>query len=322
MDALSDVLKSVRLEGAIYLNAEFTAPWCVHARYGLDGVRRSLGGDHVAFFHFFTEGRCQVQAGGNAPPIEVSAGDLVIFPHATEQRMGSDLRLKPMNAGSLMDSGALIGDEVVELRHGGGGTATRLVCGYVSCSRSLCRPLFDALPDVFKVPIAQSPAASLLREIIGAAVRESTAATPGAQSMLAKVSELLFVEAMRRYVESLPSAGIGWLAGVRDPHVGRALAALHAEPDKPWTVDALAREAASSRSALAAKFTALVGESPMQYLARWRLALAAQALRDSADAIGRIAERAGYESEASFSRAFRREFGMPPATWRKAPAVA
>jgi AraC-like DNA-binding protein len=138
--------------------------------------------------------------------------------------------------------------------------------------------------------------------------------------MLAKLSELLFVEAMRRYVESLPPEGKGWLAGVRDAHIGRALALLHGDPGRAWSVDELAREVALSRSALADRFTGLVGESPIQYLMRWRLALAAQTLRAGSDSIGRVAERSGYESEAAFSRAFKREFGLPPAAWRKADA--
>jgi len=160
----------------------------------------------------------------------------------------------------------------------------------------------------------------MLRELFRAGVRESTALRPGAGSMLAKLAELLFVEALRRYIERLPPGGKGWLAGVRDAHVGRALALLHATPGRHWTVDELAREAALSRSALAERFTALVGEPPIQYLMRWRLALAAQALRSGADAIAQLAERSGYESEAAFSRAFKREFGMPPAAWRRAGA--
>jgi transcriptional regulator GlxA family with amidase domain len=135
--------------------------------------------------------------------------------------------------------------------------------------------------------------------------------------MLAKLSELMFVEAMRRYAESLPPGGKGWLAGVRDPQIGHALALLHAEPDRAWTVDDLAREVALSRSALAERFATLVGEPPIQYLMRWRLALAAQTLRSAGDAIARVAARTGYESLTAFNRAFKREFGMPPAAWRR-----
>ena len=159
-----------------------------------------------------------------------------------------------------------------------------------------------------------------LRELLRTGVLESQAARPGADSLLAKLSELVLVDALRRYAESMPADGKGWLAGVRDPRVGRALALLHAQPDRDWTVDALAREVALSRSALADRFATLVGEPPVQYLLRWRLALAARALRAGNDAIARVAARSGYDSEAAFSRAFKREFGMPPAAWRKAGA--
>jgi AraC-like DNA-binding protein len=181
------------------------------------------------------------------------------------------------------------------------------------------RPLFEALPRVLRIPLGDGPTSTLLRELLRAGVRESSDARPGAGSMLAKLAEFMFVEAMRRYLEKLPPEGKGWLAGVRDAQVGRALALLHADPGRSWTVDLLAREAALSRSALADRFTALVGESPMHYLTRWRLALAAQTLRSGSDAVARVAERSGYESEAAFNRAFKREFGVPPAAWRKSP---
>ena len=317
MDALSDVLKSLRLEGAVYLNAEFTAPWCVKAEYGLASVRERLAGaEQVVFFHYFVEGTCKVPL-PDGGVLDVAAGDLVLFPHQSKQVMGSDVHLRPVEAAD-MDPGAGADQPVIRLRHGGGGAATRVICGYIACSRSVCRPLFDALPQVLRVRMADGPAATLLRELLRTGVRESAAASPGADSMLAKVSELMFVEALRRHVQELPPGGQGWLAGVRDVYVGRALALLHGATSKPWTVDKLAREVALSRSALAERFTAMVGESPMKYLARWRLALAAQALRSGRESVGRVSERAGYESEAAFSRAFKREFGMPPASWRRA----
>jgi transcriptional regulator GlxA family with amidase domain len=206
------------------------------------------------------------------------------------------------------------------MRHGGGGAATRFVCGYLALSRAVFRPLFEALPPVMQIPIGDGPASGLLRELLRAGVRESSAERPGAASTLAKLADLLFVEALRRYVDGLPPEGKGWLAGVRDPQVGRALALLHGAPSRAWTVDELAHEVALSRSALAERFTSLIGEPPMQYLTRWRLALAAQMLRDGREPMIRIAERSGYESEAAFSRAFKREFGVPPASWRRAEA--
>jgi AraC-like DNA-binding protein/alpha-D-ribose 1-methylphosphonate 5-triphosphate synthase subunit PhnG len=319
MDALSDVLKSVRLEGAVYLNAEFTAPWCVQSRFGLASVRARLAGaEHVMFFHFLTEGRCKVRLADSKEELDVAAGDLVLFSNEDRHLMGSDLHLAPVETASLIDPQAAAQTELIQMRHGGGGEATRFVCGYLACSRSVCRPLLEALPRVLRIQIGEGPASALLRELLRTGVLESSTSRPGAQSMLAKLSELMFVDALRRYVESMPPGGKGWLAGVRDAQVGRVLALLHAKPGWPWTVDELAREAALSRSALADRFVALVGEPPIQYLMRWRLALAAQRLRSDREAIARVAERSGYESEAAFSRAFKREFGMPPAAWRKA----
>lgn len=325
MDALSDVLKSVRLEAAVFLDAEFTAPWCVRARFGLPNARERLAGaEHVMIFHFLTEGRCRIRLADATETLDVDSGDLVLFPHDDRHLIGSDLQLAPvdMESAQLFAADAARGADVAALRHGGGGTATHFVCGYVACSRNLLRPLLDALPRMLRIPVGDGPAAGLLRELVRAGVSESTAMRPGGASMLAKLAELLFVEALRRYVESLPPQGHGWLAGVRDAHVGRALALLHGDPARAWTVDELAREVALSRSALAERFVALVGDSPMQYLTRWRLALAAQTLRANGGTVARVAERSGYESEAAFCRAFKREFGVSPTAWRKAASAA
>ncbi len=320
MDALSDVLKSVHLEGAVYLNAEFTAPWCIRGELGLASVRKRLeGAEHVAFFHFLTEGECRVRLLERKEVLEVRAGDLVLFPQEGKHLMGTDLQLAPMEAGAVLTQ--VGGDaDFFHMRHGGGGAATRFVCGFLALNRTVFRPLFEALPPVMHIPIGEGPASGLLRELLRAGVRESSAERPGAASTLAKLADLLFVEALRRYMDGLPPEGKGWLAGVRDPQVGRALALLHGAPSRAWTVDELAHEVALSRSALAERFTSLVGEPPMQYLTRWRLALAAQMLRAGREPVIRIAERSGYDSEAAFSRAFKREFGVPPASWRRAEA--
>jgi AraC-like DNA-binding protein len=317
MDALSDVLKSVRLEGAVYLNAEFTAPWCVRARFGLASIRARLAGaEHIVYFHFLVDGGCKVRL-ADGEVLEALAGDVIVFPQQEDHAVGSDLQLAPVDAARLIDPKESSSADLLQLRHGGGGAATRMVCGYLACSRSMCRLLFDTLPRVLRIPMGDGPAAKMLRDLMHVGVQETFASRPGAESMLAKLSELMFVEAMRTYVTALPPGGTGWLAGVRDAQIGRALALLHREPGKAWTVDQLARAVALSRSTLAERFAALVGESPMQYLTRWRLALAAQALRSGADAVARVAERSGYESEAAFNRAFKREFGVPPAAWRR-----
>ena len=321
IDTLSGVLKSVRLEGAMFLDAEFTAPWCMRGRYGMTSVKQQLAGaEHVVMFHFLTEGSCRVRLVDGGDEIEVSAGDLVLFPQDDRHLMGSALHLAPLEADFLIDAAAAMAEDpdFVRIRHGGGGAPTRFVCGYLACSRSLCRPLFEALPRVLRIPIGDGQASTLVRELLRVGVRETKLTRPGTQSTLAKLAELVFVEALRHHVEHLPPGGKGWLAAMRDVAIGRALALLHEEPTRAWTVDSLAQEVALSRSLLAQRFSALVGESPMQYLMRWRLALAARALRGGSDAIARVAERSGYETEAAFSRAFKREFGLPPSAWRKA----
>jgi AraC-like DNA-binding protein len=323
MDALSAVLKSVRLEGAVFLNAEFTSPWCIRGRFGLARARERLpGADHVVFFHFLVEGRCKVRLveddGVVAQSLDVSAGDVILLPRDDRYLMGSDLHVAPMDTDHLDAAAAAAEPEFIQWRHGGGGTPTRFVCGYLGCNGAVSRPLIAALPRMLCIPIGDGHAMTLLRDLLRVGVRESLAPRPGAESMLAKLAELIFVEALRRHAENLPPGINGWLAAVRDPHVGRALALLHEEPSRPWTVDELSRAVALSRSALGQRFAALVGEPPMQYLTRWRLALAAQALRATAEPLSRVSERSGYETEAAFNRAFKREFGVPPAAWRRA----
>ena len=320
MDPLSDVLKSVRLEGAVYLNGEFTAPWCIRGECALPSVRQRLAGaEHVAFFHFLTEGSCSVRLVDGGETLKATAGDVLLFPQESRHLMGSDLHLAPMENDASLAPPPELDPELFHMRHGGGGAATRFVCGYLALDRSLFRALFQALPPILRIPVGDGPSAALLRELLRAAVSESFAERPGSGSTLAKLADLLFVEALRRYVQSLPPGGKSWIAGLRDPRVGRVLALLHRDPHRAWTVDELARQVALSRSALAKRFASLVGEPPMQYLIRWRLALAAQRLR-AGEPILRIAERSGYDSEATFSRAFKREFGLPPASWRRLAA--
>ena len=316
MDVLSDVLKVIRLNGAVYLNAEFSAPWCVEAKFGLHtAVSRLPAADHIVYFHFLLEGRCSARLADGSEAVELGAGDVILFPHDSLHVMGSDLHLVPTASEPVLDQTGR--DGLVQMRYGGRGDITRFVCGYLACDQRICRPLFSALPEMLRVPLGGTPATAWILDLLRVGVQESLAQNPGAASMLSKLSELIFVEAMRRYALSLPAEQKGWLAGLRDPHIGRALGLMHAKPGDPWTVEVLARKVALSRSALAERFTDLIGEPPMQYLTRWRLALAAQALRNGSDGIASIAARCGYDSEPAFNRAFKREFGTTPAAWRK-----
>ena len=317
MDALSEVLRVLRLNAGFFLEARFTAPWCIDSAPGKDDVRHILpNAEHVSIYHLVTEGACRTRLHDRADWIDLKAGDLILFPHGDGHQLGSDLQLAPVPAEAIMQSGAEGG--LLRIDYGGGGDCTRFVCGFLACDRRLCRPLLDALPRILRVPVGDGPAGAWVMSTLRRGAEESLAPRPGAQAVLAKLSELVFVEAIRRYIESLPQEQRGWFSGLRDPHVGRALALMHAQPARAWTVEELAREVAASRSVLAERFVGLIGEPPMQYLTRWRLALAAQDLGSGNDPLGRIAAQVGYESEAAFNRAFKREFGMPPAAWRRA----
>ena len=317
MDVLSDVLTAIRMDGAVYINAEFTAPWCAEAQHGLHRAAGQLPRtDHVIFFHLLTEGRCSVRLADGSETVSAVAGDLLLFPHDHLHVLGSDLALPPAEVKEIIDVSDLT-QGLIEMRSGGGGEATRFVCGYLACDQRIFRPLLDALPQMLRIPLGDVTVSGWIADLLRLGVQESRAQRPGARSLLAKLSELTFVEALRRYIQSQPADQKGWLAGLRDPYVGRALALLHGKSRHRWTVEELAREVALSRSAFAERFVDMIGEPPMQYLTRWRLALAARALRTSFDGIARIAERSGYESEAAFTRAFKREFGVPPSAWRR-----
>lgn len=316
MDAFSEVLKALRLESGIFLEAEFSAPWCIDSAPGKDDVRHILpSAEHVAIFHLLVEGGCRARLPDGGPVFELGAGDLLLLPHGDGHLLGSDISRAPVAAERLVQPSPDGG--LARILHGGGGARTRFVCGYLACDSRLCRPLLGALPRMLRVPMAERPDAAWMIDTMRRAAGESHAPRAGTEVVLARLSELLFVEAMRCHIESIPADQRSWLAGLRDPHVSRALQLLHGEPGRQWTVDELALEVSMSRSALAERFTLLIGEPPMQYLTQWRLALAARALREGHDSIGRIAARVGYDSEAAFNRAFKRAFGMPPGTWRR-----
>lgn len=315
MDALSDLLRTVKLNGALFLEARFTAPWCaeVHPTYGAAEALAPF--NPVVFFHILTDGRCKARLAAGGEPIDLAGGDLILMPRGDTHLLGSDLQLAPVDADTLMRPPPLGGMATID--HGGGGDEALFLCGFMSCDKALCRVLLDALPRFLRVPLGDGPGAAWLMTLARRGAQENTTPGPGSGTLLAKLAELLFVEAMRRYIGSLPEQEIGWLAGLRDRYVGRALNLMHEQPAREWTADDLAGQVGLSSSALRQRFSDLLGQPPMQYLTRWRLALAAAMLRSSDRAIARIAEEFGYESESAFNRAFKREFDMPPAAWRR-----
>lgn len=321
MDALSEVLKVLRLQTGIFVEANFTAPWCIDSAPGDEDVRHILPcAEHVAIYHLLVDGNCRAMLADRSASVELGPGDLLLLPQGEAHRLGSDLQLAPVRGDVLVQPAP--DGRVPRIEYGGGGEGTRFLCGYLACDKRLCEPLLGALPRLCRIPVADGPATTWLMSLFEMGAAESGGGRPGAETLIARLSELLFVDAVRRYVDSLPAGQGGWFAGLRDPSVSRALAAIHADPGRRWTVEDLAGEAALSRSALNERFGRFLRESPMEYLTRWRMALAAQGLREGSDAVARIAERVGYESEAAFNRAFKREFGMPPAAWRRAQRAA
>ena len=203
------------------------------------------------------------------------------------------------------------------IHHGGAGTRTRMICGFLGCASAEGNPVISTLPPLLKLSAEQGGAAEWIRSTFQYAAEEISAGRPGSETVLAKLSELLFVEAVRRYAEALPDGQTGWLAGLREPYVARALALMHRDINRRWTVDDLGREVGLSRSALAERFIRLIGLPPMHYLASWRMQVATQKLRNTSASLAQVAEIVGYDSEAAFSRAFKKAFGMAPAGWRR-----
>ena len=314
MDALSETLRVVRLIGAIFINGRFTAPWCYQSPHA-DSAAPLLepGAERVVIFHMITEGECYVEMDGQ-PPVHLIAGDAIIFPQGDAHRMTSAPGV-PAATGAKLD--VVLSRRPRQLAYGGGGAVTRLVCGYLACDARLARMLLAGLPALVKVNVRGSNAGTWLEASLRYALSEARSPRPGGMSVLAKLSEVLFIEVLRIYMNEQSVGRTGWLAGVGDRIIGAALSALHKKPAYPWTLETLASEAGTSRSVLAEKFQLLVGISPMQYLTQWRMLLAANLLSGTNAPLIHIAQEVGYQTDTAFSRAFCREYGMPPATWRR-----
>ena len=314
MDALSETLRVVRLVGAIFINARFTAPWCYHSP-SADSAAPVLepGAEHVVIFHLITEGECYVELGDD-PPVLLRAGDVALFPQGHAHNMTSAPGLPPAKGAPLAE---VLSRRPRQLAYGGGGATTRLVCGYLACDARLARMLLAGLPPLVRVNVRGSNAGVWLEASVRYALAEARSPRPGGAGVLAKLSEVLFIEVLRLYMTEQSVGRTGWLAGVGDRIVGGALNALHQRPAHAWTLEELARSASTSRSVLAERFQQLVGSSPMQYLTQWRMLLAANLLTRSNAPLARIAEDVGYQTDTAFSRAFRREYGAPPAAWRR-----
>jgi AraC-like DNA-binding protein len=315
MDALSEALHSVRMTGAIFFDAVCTAPW----GFAVPSMERaapllSPGTERLIGYHLVVEGKALVRL-KDAAEVPLAAGDIAIFPHGDAHTVTNGAPMKLIDSGASL--GSVLAGNLGTFRIGGGGEATRFVCGYFGCERHAARLFLNGLPAMIKINVRGDAAGEWLESSIRHLLSEAASGRPGRTVLLSKMAEALFIETLRRYMERLPPEQIGWLAGARDPVVGTALALLHRKPSHPWTVAELATEAGSSRAVVAKRFTRLLGEPPLTYLARWRLQLAARKLQTTRQTILQVASDVGYESEAAFNRAFKREFGVPPAQYRK-----
>lgn len=314
MDVLSEVLKVVKLQGAMFYNGEFSSPWSfcsppshTVAPYVAPGAR------HVIIYHLLTEGRASARL-VDGERVMLEAGDIVIFPHGDAHFIENGPPTKSVDM--VKELGRIFSQGLKLSRHCGGGEVTKFVCGYMACEPRLSQVFLSGLPPVFKVSIRDDASGRWLENSIRFSVNEGGASGAGGEAVLAKLSEVLFVETLRTYIAHLPAEQTGWLAGARDPEVGKTLALMHRNPAHPWTIASLAKEAGVSRSVLAERFRHYLNEPPMAYLTRWRLQLGAQMLASTSHSVAQIAAAVGYESEPAFNRAFKRDFTVPPARFR------
>ncbi len=313
-DPLSDLLAGMHLAGAVQFRVEFQEPWAVMTPDAAALVRQSpFHNGHFMPFHIIVAGGAWLEMPGGEP-VWVKAGDVVLLPYGSRHRLSGRNNSDTIELGQMM--GAVPDTTIPVLQYGGTGAKTDILCGFLKCDELLFHPLLKALPPLLHASPSDSGPDAWLAGALRQTIAEATQSVAGSQGMLARLTELMFVEVLRHHLASLSAEELGWFAAFNDPVTGPALRLIHAEPLRPWRVDSLARGAGVSRTVLAERFKHYLAQPPMQYLQSWRLQLAAQRLKASPLPIKTIAEDCGYESEAAFSRAFRRQFGQPPATWR------
>jgi len=316
-DALSDLLRTVRLTGATFFSVAATEPWVVEQPPPEMILPKILpGAKHLISYHVVTEGRCFANIIGDAP-VPLETGEIIVITKGAPHVMSSSpgMRADPVTPEAI--ALATAGPLPFFVKYGGDGPpSARLVCGFLACDARPFNPLLENLPPVMTATGSGDGPAGLLGQFTRWAVMESADMRAGGESVLAKLSELMFIEVVRRYLQALPPERAGWLAGLRDPFVGKALSLMHGQPAHDWTIEELGKQVGLSRSVLAERFADLVGMPPMQYLTRWRMQVAAGLLGRQSASIASIAEQTGYESEAAFSRAFKKWVGTPPSVWR------
>jgi AraC-like DNA-binding protein len=316
-DPLSDVLRTVRLTGAVFFDVTAVAPWVAEQPPAERIVPRILpGADQLIAYHVVSEGGCYANLVGGEP-LPVAAGEVVVFPHGDPHVISSSPGMRADRSAIDATEAAMAGRLPCFMNLGREGPAAKLVCGFLACDARPYNPLIENLPRIIKAGTPKGGGEGWLSQFARLAISEAGGDRAGGASVLARLSELMFIEVVRQHLEALPAGQAGWLAGLRDPFVGKALALLHGEPARSWTIEELARRAGQSRSVLAERFTELVGTPPMHYLARWRMQIAWGLLGRGGASMASVAAEVGYGSEAAFSRAFKKVVGEPPSAARR-----
>jgi len=330
-DALSDLLRCIRLRGAVFFHIDCAGAWVTESPPTSRIAARIMpDSEHVMAYHVVLTGSGWAGIAGERP-VRVEAGDVVVFPHGDAHCIAGAAGLRaPAAAGYLSEPlpsqlPFMVRQEGARRRASAGdpagGSAATLLCGFLGCETRPFNPLISALPPMIHARAAQFSDHSWSAQLARLAAAEARSKRPGGEAVLERMSEMMFVDVLRQHLERIPQEHTGWLAGLRDRHVGKVLGLIHARPGEAWTLDSLASHAGLSRSALHERFVQLMQQPPMQYLKCWRMQLASRLLSESSAKLAAIARDCGYESEAAFSRAFKHAVGLPPATWRRQRAA-
>jgi AraC-like DNA-binding protein len=304
-DVLADVLDSLKLRGRFFCRCEVSAPWALGFAAGV-----------FAHFHVIEQGTCCLQFQGEAQPVALEEGDLVVvIPRGQSYQLSDDPRTPPIPLSEIV--GDSRGGLRAIIRHGAGGAEGKLLCGAFEFQGLQAAASLAVFPLWIRVPKRQRHANEWFDAIVRFLHKETREPSIGSETITTRLIDVMFVEAIRAWLKDQPEGSGGWLGALRDPSIGAALGLIHKNPEKPWTVPSLAAEVGMSRSPFAARFTALVGQAPMSYLKNWRLQVAVRLLQNPALSLANIAEQVGYESAAAFSRIFKRNFGVAPGQFRR-----
>jgi AraC-like DNA-binding protein len=306
VDPLGEALHFLRMTGSFYCRSELTAPWGL----AMPAMRDCL------WFHVVTSGRCWLEA-GDAEPRCLQPGDFALVPHGAGHRLWTEPHVATPIVVDLPQE--LVSERYSLLRYGGGGAATTLICGVVRFDHPSAHPLLGLLPRVIHLDASSASHLDWMDSLLRLMAAEAKELRPGGETVITRLADILVIQAIRSWLRKDPAARTGWLGALQDPQLGRAIMLIHREPARAWTLASLASEVAMSRSAFAARFTELVGEPAMHYVARWRMHMALNWLKEEKLALGELASRLGYQSEAAFSRAFKRFIGMSPGAVRRSP---